>query len=99
LYEVFPELGLVEGADTAVLDAWNLNSESQVHDFDARTFRKRLCVHPFGYECPLFVATFLSPRVAGLLCIDSTIWESQFKTRDPNHFFAGVIRLAESSRS
>jgi hypothetical protein len=47
------------------------------------------------YDCPLFIATFLSPRVANLLSSDPTIRELQIKTRDPNHFFTGVLGLAE----
>jgi hypothetical protein len=47
------------------------------------------------YECPLFIATFLSPRVAGLLSTDPTVRELQIRRRDPNHFFAGVLGLAE----
>jgi hypothetical protein len=47
------------------------------------------------YECPLFIATFLSSRVAGLLCTDPTIRELVLKARDPNHFFTGVLGLGE----
>jgi hypothetical protein len=43
----------------------------------------------------LLVATFLSPRVAGLLRTDPTIRELQLKTRDPHHLFPDVLGLAE----
>jgi hypothetical protein len=39
------------------------------------------------YQCPSFIATFLSPRIAQQQLIDPTIEEYKIESADPNHYF------------
>jgi hypothetical protein len=45
------------------------------------------------YECPSFVAEFLSPRITTLRSQDITISEFVIRTDDPNHYFGNIIAL------
>jgi hypothetical protein len=43
----------------------------------------------------LFIARFLSPRIAPLLRPDSTIWELQIHKNSRDSLFVGVLALVE----
>jgi hypothetical protein len=45
------------------------------------------------YDCPSFVAEFLSPRIAALRSQDITIREFTVNTEDPNHYFGTLLSL------
>jgi hypothetical protein len=50
------------------------------------------------YQCPSFIAAFLSPRIVQLQVSDSTLREFVIVTKDPEHYFHNFICLAESCR-
>jgi hypothetical protein len=45
------------------------------------------------YDCPSFVADFLSPRITSLRSHDITITEFSIETADPNHLFGTLLSL------
>jgi hypothetical protein len=45
------------------------------------------------YECPTFIAEFLSPRITTLRSQDITISEFSVHTADPNHYFGTLLSL------
>jgi hypothetical protein len=45
------------------------------------------------YDCPLFIAEFISPKVARILSIDPTIREFYVEEEDPLHEFATILNL------
>jgi hypothetical protein len=45
------------------------------------------------YDCPSFVAEFLSPRITTLRSQDITIQEFSLNTADPNHYFGALLSL------
>jgi hypothetical protein len=47
------------------------------------------------YECPSFVAAFLSPRIAHLQAFDPTIHDFVIETEDPQHYFQACVGLCE----
>jgi hypothetical protein len=46
-----------------------------------------------SYQCPWFVADFLSPRIGHLHSLDPTINEFVIETEDPEHQFASLLSL------
>jgi hypothetical protein len=45
------------------------------------------------YDCPSFVAEFLSPRITTLRSQDITIDEFTVNTEDPNHYFGTLLSI------
>jgi hypothetical protein len=45
------------------------------------------------YDCPWFVAAFLSHRIANLRSVDNTVCEIQIKTKDPKREFQRFLSL------
>jgi hypothetical protein len=46
-----------------------------------------------SYNCPWFVADFLSPRIGKLHSLDPTMNEFVIETEDPGHDFETFLRL------
>jgi hypothetical protein len=55
----------------------------------------RFVVGSETYECPLFVATFLSPKITQLCLLDKTTNEFVIDTKDPNHLFSQILSLGQ----
>jgi hypothetical protein len=49
------------------------------------------------YECPSFIAAFLSPRIAALQVIDPTLHHFIIETDDPKHYFEDFLSLGRGS--
>jgi hypothetical protein len=73
----------------AKLSARGLETLAAVYSGD----QFRFVVGEQTYECPFFIAAFLSPRVAQARVIDETSDEFVVDTKDPNHEFAQFLSL------
>jgi hypothetical protein len=54
-------------------------------------------VGPRRYDCPLFVAEFLSPRIHDLRSVDNTFDEYEIEIEDPDGHFEGFLSLGSGS--
>jgi hypothetical protein len=57
----------------------------------------RFIVGTETYECPIYVAAFLSPKIAQLRFLDRTTNEFEINTDDRNHLFGNILSLGEGN--